>query len=86
MVQAMPGLTELDRANSVGGAKSWLDDEFAQGGWAVFRPAQLTSYLRELQRPEGSVHLVGSDLADGWNGFIDGAIESGARVAHRLTR
>ena len=28
-------------------------------------------------RPEGRVFLVGADLSDGWNGFIDGAIESG---------
>lgn len=67
-------------------AKSWLADEFAQGAWSVLRPGYLTNYLRELQAPEGHVHLVGSDVADGWNGFIDGAIESGARVASRLTR
>lgn len=66
--------------------KDWLDDEFSQGAWSVFKPNQLTRFLAELQRPEGHVHLAGSDLANGWNGFIDGAIESGTRVARRLTR
>jgi monoamine oxidase len=33
-----------------------------------------------MQRPEGRVVLAGSDLADGWSGFIDGAIESGLRA------
>ncbi|MGH3804114.1 MAG: flavin monoamine oxidase family protein, partial [Pseudonocardiaceae bacterium] len=66
-------------------AKSWLADEFAQGAWAVFKPGQITNYMRELQSPEHNVHLIGADLASGWNGFIDGAIESGARVASRLT-
>lgn len=66
-------------------SKSWLDDEFAKGAWSVYRPGQLTSYLTEMQRPEGRVHLAGGDLASGWTGTIDGAIESGARVASRLT-
>ncbi len=67
-------------------SKSWLDDEFAQGAWSVYRPGQLTAYLTEMQRPEGRIHLAGGDFALGWTGSIDGAIQSGARVAHRLTR
>jgi monoamine oxidase len=31
-------------------------------------------------RPEGPLMLAGSDLAAGWAGFIDGAIESGLRA------
>ena len=42
--------------------------------------------LRELQAPDGRVHFAGSDYATGWAGFIDGAIESGLRTAHRLLR
>jgi hypothetical protein len=42
---------------------------------------QLTQALAELQRPEGRVALAGSDYANGWAGFIDGAIESGLRAA-----
>ena len=33
-----------------------------------------------MQRPTGRVLLAGSDLANGWAGFIDGAIESGLRA------
>jgi monoamine oxidase len=33
-----------------------------------------------MRRPEGPVLLAGSDLAAGWSGFIDGAIESGLRA------
>lgn len=67
-------------------SKDWYADEFAQGAWSVFRPNQLTRFLTELQRPEGHVHLAGSDVASGWNGFIDGAIESGLTVARRIAR
>jgi monoamine oxidase len=30
-----------------------------------------------MQRPEGRVILSNSDWANGWAGFVDGAIESG---------
>jgi monoamine oxidase len=30
-----------------------------------------------MRRPEGGVLIAGSDVANGWSGFIDGAIESG---------
>ena len=33
------------------------------------------------RRPEGRVVFAGSDIANGWSGFIDGAIESGFRGA-----
>ena len=65
----------------------WTNDEFARGTWSMYRPGQLSRYLRDLQQPEGRVLLAGSDVASGWNGFIDGAIESGltaARMARAL--
>ena len=33
-----------------------------------------------MRRPEGNLLLAGSDLANGWAGFIDGAIESGLQA------
>jgi monoamine oxidase len=36
-----------------------------------------------MQIPEGRVVLAGSDVANGWAGFIDGAIESGLRAGAR---
>src|SRR5579883_81739 len=62
-------------------AHDWVADEFSRGTWPVYRPRQLTRYLRALQQPEGRVLLAGSEMANGWCGFIDGAIESGLRVS-----
>lgn len=64
----------------------WTNDPLAGGTWSVYRPAQLTRYLRELQRPEGRLFVAGSDVASGWNGFIDGAIESGLRAGRQAVR
>jgi monoamine oxidase len=61
-------------------AHDWLGDEFSRGTWAIHRPGWYTDYHAEMQRPEGSVLLAGSDFANGWAGFMDGAIESGLRA------
>ena len=61
-------------------AHDWLADEFSQGTWAIHRPGWYTRHHAEMRRPEGRLLLAGSDLANGWAGFIDGAIESGLRA------
>ena len=43
----------------------------------------LSSSLAALQEPHDGVLFAGSDIADGWGGFIDGAIESGLGVGQR---
>lgn len=73
--EILPGYEALEAT-----AHDWLADEFAHGTWAIHRPGWYTSFHRELQRPEGRVVLAGSDLANGWSGFMDGAIESGLRA------
>jgi monoamine oxidase len=61
-------------------AHDWLADEFSRGTWAIHRPGWYANYHAEMQRPEGKVLLAGSDFADGWAGFMDGAIESGVKA------
>jgi monoamine oxidase len=62
-------------------AHDWNDDEFSQGTWMSYRPGQVMRHASGLQRPEARVTFAGSDLASGWAGWIDGAIESGHRAA-----
>jgi monoamine oxidase len=67
-------------------AHDWCADEFSRGTWSVFRPGQLTGSLAALQAPHGRVVFAGSDVANGWNGFLDGAIESGLTTARLVSR
>jgi monoamine oxidase len=67
-------------------AHDWLADEFSRGTWAIHRPGWYTNHHAEMQRPEGSVILAGSDFANGWAGFMDGAIESGLRAGATALR
>lgn len=64
-------------------AHDWLADEFARGTWATHRPGWYTRHHAEMRRPEGRILLAGSDIANGWSGFIDGAIESGLETGAR---
>ena len=62
-------------------ANDWLGQEFSRGTWAIHRPGWYTNHHANARRPEGRVVFAGSDIANGWSGFIDGAIESGFRGA-----
>ncbi|MGY1615354.1 flavin monoamine oxidase family protein [Geodermatophilus sp. SYSU D00691] len=64
-------------------AHDWWSDDFSRGTWSTFRPGQLSG-LRALQEPEGRVVLAGGDCASGWNGTMDGAVESGLRAARTV--
>lgn len=59
----------------------WDVDPYARGTWCWYRPRQLTEGLAGLRRQEGGVFMAGSDQAEGWRGFVDGALESGITAA-----
>ena len=74
-----PGLEIVDTT-----AHDWLADEFARGTWAIHRPGWYTRHHAAMREPEGGLVFAGSDLADGWSGYVDGAIESGLRAARQV--
>lgn len=65
-------------------AYDWHLDPYSRGTWCILRKGQMTKYLAALREPHGRVHFAGGDIALGWRGFIDGAIESGCRTAHEI--
>jgi monoamine oxidase len=71
----LPGYEVLDAT-----AHDWFADEFSGGTWAIHRPGWYEHHHAAMRRPERNVILAGSDLANGWSGFIDGAIESGLQA------
>lgn len=59
----------------------WMNDPLAKGVWSCWGSHSMTKYLQELQKPHGAVFFASADWADGWRGFIDGALESGLKTA-----
>jgi monoamine oxidase len=64
-------------------AHDWLADPHSRGTWAIHRPGWYEHHHAAMGTVEGRVVLAGSDIANGWAGFIDGAIESGFRAGAR---
>ncbi|VUC30714.1 unnamed protein product [Clonostachys rosea] len=62
----------------------WGRDQYAKGGWCMFRPGFAFKYLERLRRRQGNILFASADWALGWRGFIDGAIEEGTRVAFEV--
>lgn len=71
---------EIEAVTDVLGHR-WDADPYARGGNGCFRPGQLTDHLAALQAPQGRLAFATSDIASGWMGYMDGAIESGIRAA-----
>jgi monoamine oxidase len=60
----------------------WGTEEFAAGGpTAAVPPGSWTRYGPWLRRPIGPIHWAGTETADEWTGFLDGAVRSGQRAA-----
>ena len=59
----------------------WVSDPYAKGTWACWGPGSVTRFLAELQKPHGLVEFASADWADGWRGFVDGALERGKNSA-----
>ncbi|MCX5417789.1 NAD(P)/FAD-dependent oxidoreductase [Streptomyces sp. NBC_00059] len=66
-------------------AHRWGSDPYARGGWAFRKPGQLTSLYPAVTQPTGRLAFASGDIANGWSGYIDGAIESGRRAAQDAT-
>jgi monoamine oxidase len=60
----------------------WGAEGFAPGGpTAAVPPGSWMRYGRWLHRPVGPIHWAGTETADEWTGFLDGAVRSGQRAA-----
>lgn len=62
-------------------AQDWGAEPYSRGGWALRRPGQMLAQLPAIQRPHGRLTFATSDIASGWVGFVEGAIEAGFRAA-----
>ena len=60
---------------------AWDDDPWARGGYAFFDPAFDPALRSWLARPAGRLFFAGEHTSNKWQGYMNGAIESGRRAA-----
>ncbi|AGB21928.1 monoamine oxidase [Mycobacterium sp. JS623] len=65
----------------------WGTEEFAPGGpTAAVPPVSWTTYGPWLRKPVDGIFWAGTETADEWTGFLDGAVRSGKRAADEVHR
>ena len=62
---------------------AWQRDKYTDGAYALYKPGQWFGIRPILQKPHGKVLFAGEHLAD-WQGFMEGAIETGEAAAQKL--
>lgn len=77
MEHVHPGLTDEFEGSS---SYSWIDDPWARGASAEFAPGQMSRFYQTLRAPVGRIHFAG-EYTSPWSGWMNGALESGHRVA-----
>jgi monoamine oxidase len=67
--------------------KSWAEDQWTRGCYGGFAaPGVITGYRGALRDPVGRLHWAGTETATVWNGYMDGAVESGQRAAAEVLK
>lgn len=60
----------------------WADEEWTRGCYGcMMTTGGWTEYGRALRAPIGPLHWAGAETATVWNGYMDGAVQSGERAA-----
>ena len=60
---------------------TWEHDSWAQGGYAYFDPSFDPVWRPWLARPHGRLLFAGEHTSIKWQGYMNGAVESGLRAA-----
>ena len=62
---------------------SWIRNPFSGGAFTMYKPNQIKELSPYVYTPEGRVHFAG-EHASSLHGWVQGAIESGIRVASEV--
>ena len=89
--QILGGLSRLfgPRAGKPSGfiERSWAEEEWTRGCYGCYMPPGVwTSYGDALRAPIGRIHWAGAETATVWNGYMDGAVQSGVRAAEEVLK
>lgn len=67
-----------------GRSKSWDEDPWARGAFAILRPGDVTRLEPHVARAEDRVHFAGEHTSPWLGGWMHSALESGERVAREI--
>lgn len=79
---SLPGA--LDAYNGLAYQDFWIGDPFTRGAYAYYKTGQFTTLCGEERVAQGNVHFCGEQTSIKWQGYINGAVESGERAAREV--
>lgn len=60
--------------------QGWQEEPWSKGCYAAMMgPHTLSTMGKELRKPAGHIHFAGTETAEIWNGYMEGAVRSGYR-------
>lgn len=62
----------------------WPNNPFVRGGYSFYRPGQYTKFGGAEGEREGNAHFCGEHTSSEWQGFMNGAVETGERAAREI--
>jgi monoamine oxidase len=65
----------------------WPAEEFSRGCYVGYMPPNVMSAFGSIWRsPFDRIHFAGTETAEVWNGYIEGAVLSGERAAEEVSQ
>lgn len=67
--------------------KNWIQEEYSGGCYAgLMAPGVMTEFGPTIREPVGRIHWAGTETATEFTGYMEGALQSGERVASEILR
>jgi monoamine oxidase len=79
---ALPGA--LRAFNGLAYQDFWIADPLSRGAYSYYKVGQYTTLCGEERIAQGNVHFCGEQTSVMWQGYINGAVESGERAAREI--
>jgi monoamine oxidase len=70
-----------DACTSKAVRQHWPSSPFALGSYTCFKPGQYTTLAADIATPVGNLFFAGEHTSEDFNGYMEGAAESGERAA-----
>ncbi|RMF11632.1 MAG: FAD-dependent oxidoreductase [Candidatus Dadabacteria bacterium] len=64
--------------------KDWAADPWSTSCLSPLVPGVISEFGPTLRKPEGRIHFAGTETAEAWCGFMDGAVRAGERAAREV--
>jgi monoamine oxidase len=78
----LPGITA--RWNGRATVDFWLGNPWTRGSYSFWKVGQYTRFAGVESEPEGNCHFAGEHTSIDFQGYLNGAVESGQRAAQEL--